>query len=399
MWRNKPRPFRDGSEREPEGGQKTAFLLVAAWERSGGLEGVAIDLAESLVELGWQVKVIDCFGAGSVAAVPGVVARRMSPASRIARSLWYRGLWRGPVARLLGREAKPGDVIIFGHVNLLSAQKLIPPTPGVARVAWLYGLEIWGPQATRWAEAINRLDAVVSISQYTADRAREGGVRVPVTVIPCCVDTEQFKPAGNTALIRRREVLICGRMAAAERYKGHDLLVRILPRVSKLLGEPVQLRIVGAGDDAERIRAVAADVAGNGGVTLTGRVDHEELIEAYQRCGVFCMPSIVTRRSRGFWTGEGFGIVYIEAAACGRPVIASADGGSPETINAGVTGLLADPRCPDMVCQAIAAVLADPKKADAMGASGREFAVAKFSKQAFRRHLRDFFSTTMSRAT
>jgi phosphatidyl-myo-inositol dimannoside synthase len=111
-----------------------------------------------------------------------------------------------------------------------------------------------------------------------------------------------------------------------------------------------------------------------------------ELIEAFRHCGVFCMPSRVDMPpGLPFWTGEGFGIVYIEAETCGRPVIASTEGGAPETIIPGKTGLLVDPRSPEAIASAIANILRDPIKAIAMGIRGRLVVEQKFSRDGFKK--------------
>lgn len=104
------------------------------------------------------------------------------------------------------------------------------------------------------------------------------------------------------------------------------------------------------------------------------------------------MPSRVDRPERGYWSGEGFGLVYVEAAACGRPVIASTEGGAPETIVSGQTGLLVNPRSPEAVAHAIASVLADPARADEMGRQGRVLAETSFSRERFRSHLQELLS-------
>lgn len=372
-----------------EGRKRTVVMLVTIWRRTGGLESLTMDIAAAFAGSGWRVVVVSVFGHGVEEAIPGVEVVQPAPRWRLPRSLWSRGLWRRPVATLVTELVCPGDLVVFGHVNLLRALDFMKPVAGVSRLAWLYGLEVWGREAGKWAPYLNGLDRAVAISRYTAHAAASGGVNVPITVIPCCVDTDQFTPSTSSEDVRRHEILICGRMSSAERYKGHELLFRCLPLVERRLRVPVTLRVIGAGDDLGRLKARAAELGVAEAVTFTGRVPLAELVDAYRRCGVFCMPSVVDRHDVGFWTGEGFGIVYIEAQACGRPVVASTDGGAPETIVPGETGLLADPRDPESVADAIASILGDAAASDQMGRRGREFVCRTFSTNAFMERVRD----------
>lgn len=371
---------------------RTVFMLVTVWRRTGGLESLTMDIASAFVDSGLRVVVISVFGHGAEEQVAGVELLQPSPRWKVLRSLWNRGFWRKPVAKLVEQLATPGDVVIFGHVNLLKALDVLKQRSGVRYIAWLYGLEIWGHQARRWAPYLNRLDKAVAISHYTANAAVQGGVTVPVVVIPCCVDIEQFSPGPPSQDIRRGEILICGRMSSAERYKGHELLFRCLPLVQERLAIPVTLRVVGGGDDLERLRGLTAELGVADRVTFTGRVPFADLVDAYRRCGVFCMPSVVEHSDVDFWTGEGFGIVYIEAQACGRPVVASTDGGAPETLLPGTTGLLANPRDPVNVADALSNILGDAAAADDMGRRGREFVTRTFSRAVFQNRVRELLA-------
>jgi phosphatidyl-myo-inositol dimannoside synthase len=194
-------------------------------------------------------------------------------------------------------------------------------------------------------------------------------------------------PSPDRSGVRRSEVLICGRMSTSEQYKGHETLFRSLRRAERILGRPLSISVVGDGDDRPRLERLAADLGLGNAVRFRGRVSLAELIEAYQNCGVFALPSYVEERSHGRWAGEGFGIVYIEAAACARPVIASAEGGARETIIDGETGLLVEPRSEESVAHAIADILADPVRSDAMGEAGRRLVEERFSRDRFRRDV------------
>jgi phosphatidylinositol alpha-1,6-mannosyltransferase len=111
-------------------------------------------------------------------------------------------------------------------------------------------------------------------------------------------------------------------------------------------------------------------------VVLTGPVAAAELPGHYAAGDVFAMPC---RTRRGGLDVEGLGMVFLEAAACGRPVVAGTSGGAPEAVLEGVTGHVVDPRSPDAVAGTIAHLLADPARARAMGEAGRAWVQERWS--------------------
>ena len=175
-----------------------------------------------------------------------------------------------------------------------------------------------------------------------------------LALVPPSVDTARFTPGPAPA---GPDLLIVGRLVPGEGYKGHEVLFRALGPLGERLGRPATLRVVGDGLARADLQARAAALGVASQVDFAGRLPASQLVAAYRGCGVFAMPSRVERRPRGLWTGEGLGIVYLEAQACGRPVIASTEGGAPDAIRPGETGLLADPRDPDAIATAAAVAL------------------------------------------
>jgi phosphatidylinositol alpha-1,6-mannosyltransferase len=362
---------------------KEAVLLVNVWRNAGGIEAVNHDIARAFIALGWQLSVVSVFGGEGEADIPGVALYHAAPRGRLARYAWCRFFWKPGVAwRLFSRRAA-SDILIVGHAHLLNITSWLPACLAPRRWAWVHGLEVWGEQAKRWTDRLNQMDLLISVSSFTKEQIRMAGVHRPIEVVPNCVDVEAFRPTNTPEKIRRDEILICGRMDSAERDKGHEALFRCLPLVERALGRTVFLRVVGDGSDRPRLEILAEQLGVRDRVLFVGRLPRAALLEAYQHCGVFCMPTRVDRVERGYWNGEGFGIVYVEAAACGRPVIASREGGAPETIVAEETGLLVNPRSIPEIAEAIVAVLSDPQKADNMGAHGRQLAESRFSFSAF----------------
>jgi phosphatidyl-myo-inositol dimannoside synthase len=365
-----------------------ALLIVFEWSRAGGIETATLQIAREMASIGVDVEVWSATQAGSP-EVGGVTARGLAPRARLARSVDARLLWRARLSREVRRVAAGFDLVIAGHPGLLPAVRsaLAPLRRRPACWAWSYGIEVWGPAGAALAGDLAWADRVVTISTFTRDQLLAWVDPARLAIVPPYVDTELFTPAPGVA-VERDEVLIAGRMARSERYTGHEVLFAALPLAEQRLGRPLRLRVVGDGDLRPELEAAAIRAGLAGRVEFTGRLPLDELVNAFRRCALFAMPSRVERRQAGLWTGEGLGIVYLESQACGRPVVASTQGGAPDAVDPGRSGLLADPADPAAVAGAVAALMSDPDRADRMGQAGRAFVLEHVSAGRFRDRLR-----------
>ncbi len=171
-------------------------------------------------------------------------------------------------------------------------------------------------------------------------------------------------PAGRPTL------LTVSRIVKANRYKGHDVVLRALSRVGAQIPD-LSYVIVGEGDDVDYLERLAGEFGVRENVAFAGRVSDEELPLLYNTCDAFIMCSREDRGRRGI-LAEGFGMALVEASACGKPVIAGRSGGVPDAVLEGVTGLLVDPCDSDAVAAVIVKVLREPDLAKTLGTSGRE---------------------------
>ncbi len=217
---------------------------------------------------------------------------------------------------------------------------------------------------------VRSLDRVVAATEYERRLLRQI-YRVPATqieVIPLGVDPERFSPGIRADArarlgmpVEERVILAVGRV---EPLKGLDILTRGFAQLTELQG--VRLVIVGGDESArpefDRLESIAAEVGVLDAVTFTGAVDHHLLPDYYRAADVVVMPSFA----------ESFGLVAVEAMACGVPVVASRVGGLASTVADGRTGYLVPWRCPEPFAEKIELLLRNEPLRDALGAAGVE---------------------------
>ena len=219
-------------------------------------------------------------------------------------------------------------------------------------------------------------DIVTYISDYTLQRLRPAfGSGPRFVALPSGVDTEFFRPATATQRTATRErlgvgdapLVVCSSRLVAR--KGQDMLIRALPEVRRQAAG-ARLVIVGTGPDARRLHAIAGAE-----VVFTGAVPGEQLRDIVAAADVFAMPA---RTRLGGFDVEGLGIVYLEAQACGVPVVAGRSGGAPETVTP-ESGVVVDGRDTNEVARAIGGMLVDARGRARMGAAGRAHVAERFS--------------------
>lgn len=268
----------------------------------------------------------------------------------------------------------------FGAAAPLALMGAAAKRAGAANViATTHGHEVgWGmlPVAREALSAIGHsADTVTYISDYTRQRLTALGTRPRFEALPSGVDTEFFRPATASQRAAAREFLsvgdaplvVCSSRLVAR--KGQDVLIRGWPEVRRQ-AKGARLVIVGSGPYERKLKAMAGE-----GVVFTGAVPGERLRDIVAAADVFAMPA---RTRLGGLDVEGLGIVYLEAQACGVPVVAGDSGGAPETVTA-ETGVVVDGRDTDAVAKAIAQLLLDDQRRTLMGRAGRAHVTEHFS--------------------
>jgi phosphatidylinositol alpha-1,6-mannosyltransferase len=283
-------------------------------------------------------------------------------------------------------------IVVAGHPNLAPVVRAMRLTsPGLRSIICTHGVEVWEPLTRMRRNALRRASVVLAPSKYTADHvcAIQGVAPEKIRVLPWALDPQfealapsAAKMAAPVGFPEGRVVLTVGRWRTDERYKGMDTLITALPRLLTRWPE-LQLAAVGEGDDREWLEDLAKENGVRRHVHFVSGLSYGELAACYAHSEIFALPS----------KGEGFGLVYLEAMACGKPVIGGAHGGAPEVIEDGKTGYLVPHGDAVQLATAIETLLANPEVAQEMGRRGKqrvenEFRFSAFAK-SFRKILRE----------
>jgi phosphatidylinositol alpha-1,6-mannosyltransferase len=235
---------------------------------------------------------------------------------------------------------RPFDIIFCGHAHMAPLAAVLCEITGAKLWIQLHGIEAWKPSSWLCGRSLRRATLLTAVSRYTRRQllAWLSIDPVRVKILPNTVD-ERFIPGPKPQLLverhaleGRKVLLSVSRLAASERYKGHDRLIKALPAVLRAHPETAYV-IVGEGDDRARLEALVESAGVATAVRFVGQVTNEELPDYYRLADLFVMPS----------TGEGFGIVFLEASACGLPTIGGNADGSVDALAEGRIGTLVDP--------------------------------------------------------
>lgn len=276
--------------------------------------------------------------------------------------------------------AQKYDWIIFGHVSLAPLALMARTIrPGAKTCVITYGLEVWQPLPQLQRKALAYADLLLAISEHTKNQVvMNAGIPVDkITLFPCALDPFwEIPEPGPTTEAGPPVILSVTRMNKEDGYKGIDNVIRSLPSIVRETGL-VDYRIVGQGDDVPRLRELAAELGVAPYITFLGEISHDELREQYRSCSVFVMPS----------SREGFGIVFLEAMAYGKPVVGGNHGGTPSVVSDGETGLLVDSSDVDGIARSITRLLSDAGLREQFGSAGRERLLSEFTFERFERNF------------
>ncbi|UQA94010.1 glycosyltransferase family 4 protein [Streptomyces halobius] len=289
------------------------------------------------------------------------------------------------------------DRVWFGAAAPLGLMAPALRRAGVRRmVATTHGHEIWWAKTPGARQLMRRIgagvDVVTYLGEYTRTRIEPAlAPRGRMSRLVPGVDATAFAADaadGDAAEALRtsfglhgKRVIVCVSRLVAR--KGQDALIRALPLIRSRIPEAVLL-IVGQGPYEKRLRELAREHGVEGAVRFAGGVPHADTPAFYAVADVFAMPC--RTRKKGL-EAEGLGIVFLEAAASGLPVVAGDSGGAPDTVLDGRTGQVVDGNESSAVARALTGILGDPARAAEMGAEGRRWVAREWSWDGSARHL------------
>ncbi len=289
-----------------------------------------------------------------------------------------QGLWQKP------------NLVIAAHLNFTVAAYWLKRLTGIPYWASAYGVEAWNINRPALQTALHHADRIFAISSYTRDRLiKEQNLNpAKISILPCTFEPTRFKIASKPAYLLERYnlepeqpiILTVSRLAAVERYKGYDQILQALPQIRQTIPN-IHYIIVGKGNDRPRIEQLIAQLGLQDCVTLAGFVPDEQLSDYYNLCDVFAMPSKL----------EGFGIVYLEALACGKPTLGGNQDGAVDALCQGKLGALVDPDDVGAIAQTLIQILQEtyPNPLMYQPEALRQAVINTFGFDAFRQKLRE----------
>ena len=352
---------------------RVAHLIVMAPDRP---ETASVDRAASfpIVRLPGRSDLLPLF------LLPTLPAR----ARRMQADVAFHAQWQTVGASVLARALfdRPRRIVCAAHGREL----LFNPATGYPGLGAAYD---------RLRQTLlHQVDVFLPVSHYTADLLHERGVPPGRThVVPNGTDPDCFRPHDDTSLRQRlgladRSLLLTvGRLV---RRKGIDTVLRALPTIIQACPD-VAYVIAGTGPDRARLEQLATRIGIRERVRFVGDIDHNRLPLYYSAADLFVMPARQDPPDV-----EGFGLVFLEANACGTPVVGTCSGGIPDAVQDGETGLLIPPDAPDALAEATLYVLTTSGVAETLGRQGRRRAVQEASWDHIADHLYDLLAREMA---
>ncbi|WP_051189767.1 glycosyltransferase family 4 protein [Daejeonella oryzae] len=327
---------------------------------TGGIEKVCRVLSRVLFDLGFDLKEVRVYS---------LYDKTGDRNSKYINKSSFRAFNKGRISFVLSSLVRglEADIVILSHVNLLFVAVLIKLfAPGKRIIVYAHGVEVWRNLRSWKSSFLRKHCEIWAVSEFTAEKMRESGYADPqkIYIIPNCLDPflevpDEFnKPAellDRYQFTENQPVLFTlTRLSSFELYKGYDLVIAIIPELIKNYPD-IRYLLAGNADanERKRLNKLVTDLGVTEHVIFTGFITDEELSNHFRLADIFIMPS----------RKEGFGIVFIEAAACGCMVIGGNQDGSTQALLGGELGTLIHPEKKEMLLDAVKQNLERPNTA------------------------------------
>jgi asparagine synthase (glutamine-hydrolysing) len=340
--------------------QKILFLNLGTFRFTGGIEKFNRAFLKALSDLQTEGKVVaDCFSAYDEKADDHYFDIKHYRTFKGNRIRFVFAVWK---------EAIKYDTIILGHINLaLTGWGIKKMFPRKRIVLVTHGIEVWDKLKGVKNYVLQNADQILAVSSFTKEAIVNAHKIMPekIVVFPNTIDPYFSYPADfkKPEYLMKRYGIKPGspiiftltRLSATEKYKGYDRVIEVLPSLKTSIPNAKYI-IAGKADERENKRLIALqqEIGLSDTVLLTGFIKEEEVVDHFLLADVFIMPS----------KKEGFGIVFIEAMACGLPVIAGNKDGSTDALQNGALGQLIDPDSQAEMFDAMVHTLQNGKSTD-----------------------------------
>ncbi|MCP5148643.1 MAG: glycosyltransferase family 4 protein [Pseudomonadales bacterium] len=330
-------------------------VLLLATDAYGGRGGIALcnrNLVRALLEIRFVKEIV---------VIPRCISDQECKVPDKVR--FIRGAAGGKfryVLNSLSASFGQFDLIICGHINLLPLAATINRYARARLALVVHGIDVWQKPYSHAKYWLNSVDLIWSVSALTRNRMNSWAEQPEekYAILPNTIHLEQYGISDRRLdLVSRyalgdcKTIMTLARLSSSERYKGIDEVIELMP--SLLVSRPkLKYLVVGDGDDRPRLERKVQDLGLSGQVIFTGSVHESEKADYYRLADAFVMPS----------NGEGFGIVYLEALACGVPAVGSLTDGSREALRDGMLGELVNPADPDSIRQGVLNALGKPRQ-------------------------------------
>lgn len=257
---------------------------------------------------------------------------------------------------IMSAIAQKPDLIIMTHLNFAPIALLLKKLLGTKYVAIAHGVEAWDIENQLLRSGLHNADLILAVSNYTRDRLCQEQNLDPekIDILHNTFDADHWKIAPKPEYLltkyglnpKQKVILTVSRLITSEQYKGYDRLLEAMPAIRQAIPD-VHYVIVGKGSDRDRLAQIIKQKHIQDCVTLAGFIPDAQLCDYYNLCDLFAMPS----------KREGFGIVYLEALACGKPALGGNLDGAIDALCDGKLGALVNPDDSEEMTKTITGIL------------------------------------------